>query len=78
MNEVELQSKIGSQLRILRFNLGFKSSDAFAQTYKLCRTSYWRWENGQSMNMSKFIALCAIHNITPKEFFELIEKRTKK
>ncbi len=66
---------LGSTLRLLRMNKGFKSAEIFSYEHDLNRTAYWRWENGENITMKNFLKLCEIHNISPKELFELLEAK---
>lgn len=74
----ELLYSLGSTLRQLRMIKGFKSAEIFSYENDLNRTAYWRWENGENITMKNFFKLCHIHNITPKELFELIENKNVK
>ncbi len=78
MTTTEMQSKIGSQLRILRINAGYVAGEKFSLDNGLNRTSYWAWENGRNITIQSFLRLLEIHNLTPVEFFKLIEERSNK
>ena len=64
---------LGSTFRQLRLRKGFKSAEIFSYENDLNRTAYWRWENGENITMKNFLRLCEIHDITPKNLFEIIE-----
>lgn len=74
----ELLYDLGSTLRQLRMRKGFKSAEIFSYENDLNRTAYWRWENGENITMKNFFKLCDIHNISPRELFELSENRKNK
>jgi transcriptional regulator with XRE-family HTH domain len=74
----ELLFSLGSTLRQLRMRKGFKSAEVFSYENDLNRTAYWRWENGENITIKNLLKLCNIHNITPKELFELIENKDHK
>lgn len=66
-------SGLGSTLRQLRLRKGFKSAEVFSYENDLNRTAYWRWENGENITMKNFLKLCDIHEISPRDLFELID-----
>jgi hypothetical protein len=66
---------LGSTFRQLRLRKGFKSAEVFSYENDLNRTAYWRWENGENLTMKNFLKLCAIHDIAPKDLFDLAETR---
>ena len=68
-------SKLGSIFRQLRMHKGYKSAEVFSYEHDLNRTAYWRWENGENITMKNFFKLCEIHNISPKDLFDLIESK---
>ena len=72
----EQLSNLGSTLRQLRLRKGFKSAEVFSYENELNRTAYWRWENGENITMRNFLRLCEIHEISPKELFELIDTKS--
>src|SRR5436190_9783142 len=71
----EMLFSLGSALRHLRMKRGFKSAEVFSYENDLNRTAYWRWENGENITMKNFFRLCEIHELSPKEVFELLEKK---
>jgi transcriptional regulator with XRE-family HTH domain len=71
----ELLFDLGSTLRQLRMRKGFKSAEVFSYENDLNRTAYWRWENGENITMKNFFKLCDIHNISPKNLFEILENK---
>lgn len=74
-NKDEVLFSIGSTLRQLRMKKGFKSAEVFSYENDLNRTAYWRWENGENITMKNFLKLCKIHQMSPKEIFEIIEHK---
>lgn len=74
-NKNELLFNLGSTFRQLRMRKGFKSAEIFSYENDLNRTAYWRWENGENMTMKNFFKLCNIHNLSPKELFEILENK---
>jgi transcriptional regulator with XRE-family HTH domain len=71
----EFLFSIGSTLRQLRMRKGYKSAEVFSYENDLNRTAYWRWENGENITMKNFLKLCKIHNVTPRDLFEIIENK---
>ena len=74
-NKNELLFNLGSTFRQLRMRKGFKSAEIFSYENDLNRTAYWRWENGENITMKNFFKLCNIHNLSPKELFEILENK---
>ena len=70
--------KVGIILRELRLKKGYSSAENFSYDFELNRTNYWRWENGQNITLKSMFRICEIHEITLKDFFELIENKIKK
>jgi hypothetical protein len=68
--------QVGIILRELRVKKGYSSAENFSYDHELNRTNYWRWENGQNMTLKNIFRICEIHQISLKDFFELIETRT--
>lgn len=73
----ELLINLGVIFRQLRIKKGYSSAEQFSFDFDLNRTAYWRWENGENITMLNFIKLCSIYDVTPKEVFELYEKKYK-
>jgi hypothetical protein len=69
---------IGSTFRQLRMRKGFKSAEIFSYEHDLNRTAYWRWENGENITMKNFLKLCQIHGITPRDLFEMLDRKNTK
>lgn len=74
----EMLLNVGIELRKLRLSKGYKSAELFSYEHNLNRTAYWRWENGQNITMKNFLRLCNIHNLSPKDFFGLIDHKLNK
>lgn len=71
----EMLHNLGSTFRQLRMRKGFKSAEIFSYENDLNRTAYWRWENGENITMKNFFKLCNIHELSPKEIFEILETK---
>lgn len=71
----EMLINVGVAIRKLRLKKGFKSAEMFSYENNLNRTAYWRWENGQNITMKNFFKICNIHKLSPREFFELFDKK---
>ena len=69
--------RIGNILRELRLKKGYSSAENFSYDYELNRSNYWRWENGQNMTLKTIFRICEIHEISVKDFFDLIEKNSQ-
>jgi hypothetical protein len=72
----ELLINLGVIFRQLRIKKGYSSAEQFSYDFDLNRTAYWR-ENGENITMLNFIKLCTIYDVSPKEIFELYEKKYK-
>jgi hypothetical protein len=77
-NKHEMLHNLGSTFRQLRMRKGYKSAEIFSYEFDLNRTAYWRWENGENITMKNFFRLCHIHELTPKELFEILENKETK
>jgi len=71
----EMLINLGIIIRRLRLTKGFKSAELFSYENNLNRTAYWRWENGQNITMKNFFKICSIHDLSPRQVFELMENR---
>jgi hypothetical protein len=74
-NKDEMLHNLGSTFRQLRMRKGYKSAEIFSYEFELNRTAYWRWENGENITMKNFFKLCNIHKLSPKELFEILERK---
>lgn len=72
----EMLLDLGIMIRKLRLKKGFKSAELFSYENNLNRTAYWRWENGQNITMKNFFKICSIHQLTPREFFDMLDKKS--
>lgn len=73
----EMLINLGIIIRRMRLSKGFKSAELFSYENNLNRTAYWRWENGQNMTMKNFFKICSIHEMTPQEIFEQMDRKYK-
>src|SRR5205809_3960402 len=75
MSSSELRSmmlSIGSTLRKLRIQKGYKCAEYFAFEFQLNRSAYYGWENGKNISIKKLIIVCDALGITVPEFFQLV------
>jgi transcriptional regulator with XRE-family HTH domain len=75
MKKSEELKNLGILFRLLRMSNGFTSAEQFSYENDLNRTAYWRWENGENITIKNFLKLCEIYKVTPKEFFDIYEKK---
>ena len=61
--------KIGERLRQLRKDRGYSDYNNFAYEHNFGRSQYWRYENGQDLNVSTLLRLIEVHGMTVPEFF---------
>jgi hypothetical protein len=65
--------QVGTVLKELRLKKGYSSAENFSYDFELNRSNYWRWENGRNITLKNIFKICEIHQISVKDFFELIE-----
>jgi len=81
MTSSELRSlmlSIGSTIRKLRIQKGYKCAEYFAFEYQLNRSAYYGWENGKNISIKKLILVCEALGITLPEFFQLVKLPKKR
>ena len=69
---------IGSTIRKLRIQKGYKCAEYFAFEFQLNRSAYYGWENGKNISIKKLILVCEALGITLPEFFQLVKLPEKK
>ena len=76
MNKVEssdafesLKTNIGSELKKLRVNAGYKSYEVFAWDNKISRIQYWKMEKGTNCTLKSLKRVLDIHNVRIDIFF---------
>ncbi len=74
----EMLIDLGIVIRKLRLDKGFRSAELFSYENNLNRTAYWRWENGQNITMKNFFRICSIHQMSPKQVFDMLEIKYKR
>jgi len=76
MSSSELRSlmlSIGTTIRKLRIQKGYRCAEYFAFEYQLNRSAYYGWENGKNISIKKLIIVCEALGITLPEFFQLVK-----
>ena len=63
---------IGTTIRKLRIQKGYKCAEFFAFEFQLNRSAYYGWENGKNISLKKLILVCEALGITLPEFFQLV------
>ena len=76
----DLMLNIGSAIRRLRVQKGYKCAEYFAYQYQMNRSAYYGWENGKNISLKKLILVCEALDISLLEFFQAVkpQKRIKK
>jgi transcriptional regulator with XRE-family HTH domain len=71
---------VGSAMRKLRIQKGYKCAEYFAYEYQLNRSAYYGWENGKNISIKKLILVCEALDMSLLEFFQLVRlpERTRK
>jgi len=69
---------IGSTIRKLRIQKGYRCAEYFAFEYQLNRSAYYGWENGKNISIKKLILVCEALDITLPEFFQLVKMPYRK
>jgi len=76
MSSSELRSlmlSIGTTIRKLRIQKGYKCAEYFAFEFQLNRSAYYGWENGKNISIKKLIIVCEALGTTLPDFFQLVK-----
>jgi transcriptional regulator with XRE-family HTH domain len=68
-----LMLSIGTTIRKLRIEKGYRCAEFFAFEFQLNRSAYYGWENGKNISIKKLIIVCEALGITLPEFFQLVK-----
>ena len=79
MNKVEtidefelLKTNIGSELKKLRVNAGYKSYEVFAWDNKISCIQYWKMEKGTNCTLKSLKRVLDIHDMRMDTFFNFL------
>ena len=64
-----LKTNIGSKLKKLRVNAGYKSYEVFAWDNKISRIQYWKMEKGTNCTLKSLKRVLDIHDTRMDDFF---------
>ena len=64
-----LKTNIGSKLKRLRVNAGYKSYEVFAWDNKISRIQYWKMEKGTNCTLKSLKRVLDIHDMRMDTFF---------
>tara|TARA_B110000483_G_scaffold51444_1_gene63942 strand:+ start:36 stop:278 length:243 start_codon:yes stop_codon:yes gene_type:complete len=64
-----LKTNIGSELKKLRVNAGYKSYEVFAWDNKISRIQYWKMERGTNCTLKSLKRVLDIHDVRMDTFF---------
>ena len=64
-----LKTNIGSKLKRLRVNAGYKSYEVFAWDNKISRIQYWKMERGANCTLKSLKRVLDIHDVRMDTFF---------
>jgi len=64
-----LKTNIGSELKKLRVNAGYKSYEVFAWDNKISRIQYWKMEKGTNFTLKSLKRVLDIHDMRIDTFF---------
>ncbi|WP_346318163.1 helix-turn-helix domain-containing protein [Chitinophaga sp. YIM B06452] len=66
---------LGSRLKKLREDAGYKSAESFAVDHKISRTQYLGYEKGKDMRITSLRKIATIHKLTPEDLLKGLESR---
>lgn len=70
MSEEATLKAIGTRLKQIRIERGYKSYEAFALDHGLGRMQYWKMEKGETnLTMRTLLKVLEIHQMSLKDFF---------
>ena len=64
-----LKTNIGSELKKLRVNAGYKSYEVFAWDNKISHIQYWKMEKGTNCTLKSLKRVLDIHDTRMDDFF---------
>ena len=64
-----LKTNIGSELKKLRVNAGYKSYEVFAWDNKISCIQYWKMEKGTNCTLKSLKRVLDIHDVRMDTFF---------
>ena len=64
-----LKTNIGSELKKLRVNAGYKSYEVFAWDNKISRIQYWKMEKRTNCTLKSLKRVLDIHDVRMDTFF---------
>lgn len=73
----DLMLNIGTAIRKLRIQKGYKCAEYFAYQYQMNRSAYYGWENGKNISMKKLILVCEALDISLLEFFQAVKQQNR-
>jgi len=68
-----LMLSIGTTIRKLRIEKGYRCAEFFAFEFQLNRSAYYGWENGKNISIKKLIHVCEALEITLPDFFQMVK-----
>lgn len=69
---------VGTALRDLRKNAGYKSYEQFAYEHKISRIQYWKMENGNNFTLKSLLTVLNAHKIDLPDFLtSILQNNTK-
>ena len=69
-----LMLNIGSTIRRLRIQKGYRCAEYFAFEFQLNRSAYYGWENGKNISMKKLIIVCEALGITVNNLWVMLHR----
>jgi len=60
---------IGDKLKQLRKAMGYNNAEHFAMAYGLNPSSYYKWEQGETICLTSLIRILDVHEMNIRDFF---------
>ena len=70
-----IKVSIGSKIKSLRIEAGYKSYEVFAWENNLSRIQYWKMEQGTNCTLKSLHKVLRIHELSFQDFFNKLEDK---
>lgn len=70
-----VKNSIGSKIKSLRIEAGYKSYEVFAWENNLSRIQYWKMEQGTNCTLKSLYKILDVHQLTFQDFFNKLEDK---
>ncbi|MDG2397040.1 MAG: hypothetical protein P8M03_05245 [Flavobacteriaceae bacterium] len=69
-----LKKSIGTKVKELRLQAGYKSYEVFAWDNRISRIQYWKMEKGTNCTLKSLQKVISIHDLDMIDFFNSLNK----